>query len=119
MNNMRVKFWLLILIVGFVFGSCYKDDSISTTGNILINCVDDRYIGASYNVITEYSFIQAKESGIYLDSDIRNGNITTSKTEINELNPGTYYITFYQAGWINVHKAVQVSAGKTSELKLY
>jgi PEGA domain. len=109
--------WVILLLLGFILISCEKDDEQST-GNILINCIDDHYVGASYNVITEYSFIQAKESGIYLDSDIRNGNLNTSKTEINNLNPGTYYITFYKTGWINVHKAVQVSAGKTSELKL-
>ena len=111
------KIWIVLLLMGLLSISCEKNDE-PLTGDIILNCTDDHYIGAEYNVITEYSFIQGQINDIYLDAEIRKGTITQSETKILNLNPGTYYITFYKTGWINVNKAVQVSAGRQTELKL-
>jgi len=121
MKNLFTKhFWIYLVLLTAISFSCVKEEEEATTGSIQLVCTDEDIVGAEYNVITENAFLKLSTDDIYLNtlkSSIKTGTVSNI-TEIRDLNPGTYYITFYKTTLFNAYKAVQVSAGKTNKYEI-
>jgi hypothetical protein len=111
---MLKKLIIFLVIVSFLPGC--KKHTITLTGSIELKCIDDYYIGASYNVHTEYDYINNKS--IYGNTSLKS-DIVTQTTIIDDLNPGTYIIHFTKTGWTQSSiMAVQITSGKTRSYNL-
>ena len=89
---MLKKLIIFLFIVSFLPGC--KKDTISLTGNIDIVCKSDNIIGAGFAIYTMESYLLNEKDPLG-DFEVKSG-ILSKVTQISDLNPGDYIISFYK-----------------------
>ena len=110
---------ILFVLLPLLFSCTGKDNEIilPTTGNAILIDNLGNFNGADYYVVTEQYFL-SKDDPYSSPDDLIKGKISTTRTSIDDLNAGVYYIIFHKSNFMNVSRILQIKAGETIEKKL-